>query len=41
MGDGGSEDEAPADLRDALAALIGEVGAPPELAIAVSEGWPA
>jgi hypothetical protein len=37
VGDGGSRDEAVADLRDALVVLIGEVGASPELVIAAGE----
>jgi hypothetical protein len=37
VGDGGSSGEAVTDLRDALAALIQEVGAPPELVIAAGE----
>ncbi|HUZ24683.1 MAG TPA: hypothetical protein VMV07_13065 [Streptosporangiaceae bacterium] len=33
VGDGATPEEAVADLRDALTALIEEVGAPPELAL--------
>ena len=35
VGDGKTREAAVADLREALAALIAEVGAPPELTVAV------